>query len=269
MTKSYRLIIASSLVIVFFLLSIIFSLGFASIVYMLLLLTLLCIVLYGVENNKNTIKIASIALIVILIFLNSFFKSSFVDKARLVDALFKAIGEEFIALPLFALQDKKEKRRGVKALFLALISIIVYFFFERTNNNYYYLYSSISDYKSFIFYSRLLFISIVLSCFFNLFAKNRSYLSYFLALSSGFLSCFRYGKIEFLDSDAFYFLLIFIIYCVNQQREKITIERKKIVFSEFKPIVIEPIKKKKKEKVFDLPPNIPVNDLKNDDKKPE
>ena len=50
----------------------------------------------------------------------------------------------------------------------------------------------------------------------------------------------------------------------NQEREKIAIERKKIVFSEFKPVVIEPIKKKKKEKVFDLPPNIPVNDLKKD-----
>ncbi len=269
MTKSYRLIIASSFVIVFFLLSLIFSLGFASIVYRLLLLTLLCIVLYGVENNKNTIKIASIALIVIFIFLNSLLRSLFVDKARLVDTLYKAIREEIIVLPLFALRDKKETKRGVKALFLVLISIIVLFPFERTNNNYYYLYSSISNYKSFIFYSRLLFISIVLSSFFNLFTKSRSYLSYLLVLSSGILSSLRGNRVQVLDSDVFYFLLIFIIYVANQQKEKITIERKKIVFSEFKPVAIEPIRKKKKEKVFDLPPNIPVNDLKNDDKKPE
>lgn len=269
MTKSHRLIIASGLAVVFFFLSIIFSLNFASIIYRLLLLALLCVVLYGVENNKSTIKIASIALIVVFVFLNSFLRSLFSDKARLVDAIFKAISEEIIAIPLFALRDKKEKRRGVKAIVLSLLSIVLLVFYERTNNSYYYLYSSISNYKNFIFYSRLLFVSIVLSCFFNLFTKSRSYLSYFLALSSGILSCFRGNRVEVLDSNAFFFLLILIIYMANQEREKIAIERKKIVFSEFKPITIEPIKKKKKEKVFDLPPNIPVNDLKKDEEKPE
>lgn len=264
MTKSYRLIIASSLVIVFFLLSIIFSLSFISIIYRLTLLALLCVVLYGLENNKNTIKIASIALIVIFIFLNSFFRSLFVDKARLVDALFKAISEEIIAIPLFALRDKKEKRRGVKAIVLSLLSFAILVFYERTNNSYYYLYSFINNYKSFIFYSRILFACVVIASFFNLFAKSRSYLSYFLIFSSAVLSCFMEKRTEVLDSNAFYFLFILIIYIANQEREKITIERKKIVFSEFKPVVIEPIKKKKKEKVFDLPPNIPVNDLKKD-----
>lgn len=269
MTKSYRLIIASGLAVVFLFLSIIFSLNFTSIIYRLLLLALLCVVLYGVENNKSTIKIASIALIVVFVFLNSFLRSLFSDKARLVDAIFKAISEEIIAIPLFALRDKKEKRRGVKAIVLSLLSIVLLVFYERTNNSYYYLYSSISNYKNFIFYSRLLFVSIVLSCFFNLLTKSRSYLSYFLALSSGILSCFRGNRVEVLDSNAFFFLLILIIYMANQEREKIAIERKKIVFSEFKPITIEPIKKKKKEKVFDLPPNIPVNDLKKDEEKPE
>lgn len=264
MTKNYRLIIASSLVIIFFLLSIIFSLSFISIIYRLTLLALLCVVLYGVENNKSTIKIASIALIVIFIFLNSFLRSLFSDKARLVDAIFKAISEEIIAIPLFALRDKKEKRRGVKAIVLSLLSFAILVFYERTNNSYYYLYSFINNYKSFIFYSRILFACVVIASFFNLFAKSRSYLSYFLILSSAVLSCFRGDRVEILDSNAFYFLFILIIYMTNQEREKITIERKKIVFSEFKPVVIEPIKKKKKEKVFDLPPNIPVNDLKKD-----
>lgn len=192
----------------------------------------------------------------LLPFLYFLLSSFFVDKAPIKEICICALSNSFFLLLFIPLVV--EKRKGI--LFYVLVAITFFLIvIKRYLNSYIYLYreiKSIDSYERF-FYLSFLFLALAIVSFI-IFGTKKNWASYILILLSSLFSFLSEEEKKEITNPAFLFLLIFLVlYYEKDRSERIVIERRDIKLSVIKE---EPIKNKKREKRFDIPPNVPLKD---------
>lgn len=195
-----------------------------------------------------------VALSFILSFALSLIESSILHNADFSSSLLKAFSSFIYIIPLIILID--EDKRGVYLPLSIILSLLLYLPYSSTIKNYYYLYERVGNYDTFLLYSR-----IIIYCLISLpieeliINRRRNYLSLIILLSLSILSFL----IDDIAESALFFLILLIY--ISRKNKVIEIEeKKKITLSRMETIEIEKLHKKKKEKVYETPPNLPIDD---------
>ncbi len=180
-------------------------------------------------------------------------------------SLVKAYADSFFVLPLLVLIDEDEKDRTFSVISFILLGVVSWITLSITNNSYYYLYGEMKNYNGYVLYSRMLFfVSLAIPVIELLFNTKKNYLSFFLLFSSAVISVIaadaRGEDNPTLTPCAWYYLLILFIYIGRVKDEVMVTDRKKIVLTRLDTQDIEHLKKKKKPRVYEIPPNLPVDD---------
>lgn len=170
-------------------------------------------------------------------------------------------------MPLIALTAFREKggRKGMFPFPLVLImAVLTYSALRKTVNDWYYLYLQVDDYPSFMFYSKITFIFTFLVVISEeIFRTERNYLSAFFLLAAAFSSFLTEKAFHFQAvscEQALLYILILLIY-MGRKTERIKKgEKRSITFSSISFENLEPLRKKKKPGVYEIPPNVPEND---------
>lgn len=192
----------------------------------------------------------------LLSFLYFSLSSFFVDKAPIKEICICVLSNSFFLLLFLPLVVEKRKGRLSYALVAIAFFLIV---IKRYLDSYIYLYReiiSLDNYERF-FYLSFLFLALAIVSFI-LFGTKKNWASYFFILLSSLFSFLSEEREKEITNPAFLFLLIFLVlYYEKDRSERIVVERRDIKLSAIKE---EPIKNKKREKRFDIPPNVPLKD---------
>lgn len=180
-------------------------------------------------------------------------------------SLVKAYALSYTILPLFALTCGSSKGKTFSFIFLIVTGVLSYITLTLTDNNYYYLNTVIADYNKYLQYSKVLFsITISVPFIYMIFNTGRNYLYFILLIAASILSSLtaslRGEAYPLLTPGAYYLVLILLIYTASIKEEVIVTERRKIVLSSLRVVDIEHLKKKEKPRIYEIPPNLPVDD---------
>ncbi len=210
-----------------------------------------------IENDEGKKKKLILLLLSFMLSLISVFIVSIIqDNADTKSALIKAISSVYLLIPLIILIDDEDNTRRKTSFLSLILSSFNYLPYKETIENYYYFYSSIADYSSFLYHSRLIYIfTLIIPIEEIIFNTSKNYLSILLIMTSSIMSI-----IARKQGEGYLFFLILLIYISRGKEEMIVTTRRKIILSKLEPVEIEKIRKKKKPKVYEIPPNLPVDD---------
>lgn len=228
----------------------------------------LVVYLYNIRTEEMKKKVFVLLLAATLFSATAFAGAFIRDGAPLGSSLIKAVSELFCLIPLTVITFSSGKKRSLTALITAAHIFITLPALRYAAGTYAYLYGSIDKYSSYLTYSTFLALALMLTVLSELiFNTKKNYLSDGLLLSAvcfSYLSAGAEGEREaFLSPYVLIMLLILFIYIAREEKVRYTPEVRKIVFSTLKTQEIEPLKRKKKPRVYEIPPNVPVNDLEN------
>ncbi len=215
-------------------------------------LAALLIVYLNMENKRRIL----LPVIYIILMLTSTFESKGMN-------IIKALSDTFFLLPLIPEGKRKEKRREI--IVVLLLSLLSYIALRRTEERYYYIYYRIESYGKLIALFNIIFLLTVLASLLRCVMKTeRNYYSLFLLVFSLLFTIKLNTDYDFLFPYALYDIYIIFIYIVGMKKEIIKIEKRKIVFSNLLPVEIVHLKKKERERVYEIPPNLPKDDREED-----
>lgn len=180
-------------------------------------------------------------------------------------SLVKAYADSLFILPLLVITDENEKNRTFSIVAIILLGTVSWITLSVSNNSYYYLYGEMVDYGNYLLYSQLLFfVSLSIPVIELLFNTKRNYLSFLLLLSSSVIAALaseaKGESNPVLAPASWYYLLILFIYIGRVEDEVVVTDRKKIVLTRLDTQDIEHLRKKKKPRVYEIPPNLPLDD---------
>ncbi len=229
----------------------------------------LVIYLYDIRTGEGKKKAFVLLIAAALFFVTAFIDAFISDDAPFTPSLIKSLSALFYLVPLTAITFTSGKKRILQALITGIHILITLPALRYAVGTYEYLYGSIADYPSYLMYSTLLSLALILTAFSEMvFNTNKNYLSDALLLSA---ACFSYlaAKAEGMEKPILspyilIMLLILFIYIARVEKVRYTPEVRKIVLSTLKTQEIEPLRRKKKPREYEIPPNVPVNDVKND-----
>lgn len=257
MNRNKRIPLIISLLAFFFYLFITLTQSLSLNIVPIILTSIPLIAFLYIENDEGKKKkiiflLLSFALSLISVFIVSIIH----DNADTKSALIKAISSVYLLIPLIILTDDEDNTRRKTSLLSLILSSLIYLPYKDTIKNYYYFYSSIPDYSSFLFYSRLIYIlTLIIPLEEIIFNTSKNYLSVLLIAASSILSIISQNI-----GEGYLFFLILLIYITRWKEELLVTTRRKITLSKLEPVEIEKIRKKKKPKVYEIPPNLPVDD---------
>ena len=215
-------------------------------------LAALLIVYLNMENKRRIL----LPVIYIILMLTSTFESKGMN-------IIKALSDTFFLLPLIPEGKRKEKRREI--IVVLLLSLLSYIALRRTEERYYYIYYRIENYGKLIaLFNIILFLTVLSSLLRCVMKTERNYYSLFLLVISLLFTIKLNTDYDFLLPYALYDIYILFIYIVGMEKEIIKIEKRKIVFSNLLPVEIVHLKKKERERVYEIPPNLPKDDREED-----
>ncbi len=228
----------------------------------------LVVYLYNIRTEEMKKKAFVLLMAAALFSATAFIDALLNDGAPVGASLIKAVSEIFRLVPLTVITINSGKKRTLTALITAAHILITLPAQRYAAGTYAYLYRNISDYSSYLTYSTFLALALMLTALSELvFNTKKNYLSDGLLLSAvcfSYLSAEREGEEEaFLSPYVLIMLLILFIYIAREEKVRYTPEVRKIVLSTLRTQEIEPLKRKKKPRVYEIPPNVPVNDLEN------
>lgn len=221
--------------------------------------------LYNAGNKDNRRK-AVILLITALIYSALAFIEAFViDNAPVRASLIYALSFLFYLLPLTAVTFRRRTAATLSAIHLA----VTLPFLRSTVGTYMYLYRSVPDYPSYLAYSTFLALTLILTVVSELlFNTKRNYLSLsllFAAFCFSVLSASKEGMEQpLLSPVSLIILLILFTYMARGERERYTPEVRRIVLTSMETQEIKHLRRKRKPRVYEIPPNVPVNDIADD-----
>ncbi len=245
-------------------LSLVFSLPLFSSALSILKTVPLIVLLYNINSTKNGRKILILAITCLASIALSFGEGAISKEAPLGAVIIKSLSSVFPLLPLIVITDNK-KNKVLDIVITVVIAALTYVAFDWTNNNYYYLYSTIEHYSLFLIYSNVLFLlTVLLPLSEVIFGSDKNYLSLSLLTASIIMSFPYYWAIGekywYINPLMLTFILILLIY-ISREGKKLEVgERRRVTFTRLHDVEIEHLKKKKKAVVYELPPNIPVDD---------
>ncbi len=263
--KNITFIISIALTLTYALLSLVFSLPLVSSVISLVKAICLIVLLYNINSREKRRKKLLVAIIYLVFIALSFVETLVTDHAPLSDMIVKSISSIFPLLPLMVIVAGDKKNKTGEIVITAFTALLSYIAFAWTNNNYYYLYSNIEHYSLFLSYSRVLFlVTLLIPVSDVVFGANKNYLSIALMSASIVMSYPYYWAIGvenwYINPLELIYLLILLIY-ITREGKKLEVGGRRIVkFTRVADIEIEHLKKKKKKRVYELPPNVPVDD---------
>lgn len=207
------------------------------------------------KNKDRTFFILALFSI-FLSFIYFILSSLFVDKAPIREIGVCALSNSLFLLLFLPLIVQKRKGR----LFYALVVLTLFLMaIKRYLNSYVYLYRetiNIDSYERFFYFSFLFLALAIIS--FLLFGTKKNWFSYFFILFSSFFSYLAEKENGKIINPSFLFLLVFLVLYIEKDRsERILVERRNI---KLRVIKEESIKRKKREKRFEIPPNVPYKD---------
>lgn len=250
-----KIIIASLSALFFAVFSIARSYSIYETVKIVVLSIPLIIYIRGAKKERGILVVLSLILSFVLsLIVLSLIESSILRNADFSSSLLKAFSSFIYIIPLIILID--EDKRGVYLPLSIILSLLLYLPYSSTIKNYFYLYERVGNYDTFLLYSR-----IIIYCLISLpieeliINRRRNYLSIIILLTLSMLSFL----IDDIASSALFFLILLIY--ISRKNKVIEIEeKKKITLSRMETIEIEKLHKKKKEKVYETPPNLPIDD---------
>ncbi len=222
--------------------------------------------LYNIRSDDGRKKALALLLSAVVFFAVNLIAALITDDAPLGASITMAVSSLFLLLPLTVITFRRKTAVPVTAA-QVLITLPA---LQNTVAAYAYLYRNISDYPTYLTYSTFLALALILTVLSELIFNTKiNYLSDGLLLSAVSLSYFSAVaegvENPVLSPDVLVIMLILLIYIAREEKVRYTPEVRKIVFSTLKPREIEPLRRKKKARVYEIPPNVPVNDVKNDD----
>lgn len=238
-----------------------FSVVISSILPMIPLVVLIWFVNSGKTGVKVIITAVSYAVAFIVSFLLCFLGKGFPLSASFT----AAFAATLYLLPLIILAEEGKRKRWISVLVTLFVAVVLYACGKDTVENTMYLYSRVASYSDFSFLSRLTFMLIVLVPLSELmFRTKNNYLSDALIASSTVMTLLSEraaGRADLMLSPSLYLgILVFLIYIARTGEEFDAGERRKIVFSTLRVQEIAPLRKKRKPRVYEIPPNVPVRD---------
>lgn len=262
-TNKTSILFYVSLVIIFavFVLSVFSSSAIIEVVKTIVPSVPLAFYLYNVRNENKRRK-AVILLITALIYSAlAFIEAFIIDNAQFRVSSIYAISFLFYLLSLTAITFRRRSAVIVSAIHLAVTLPAL----KSTVGTYMYLYRSVADYPSYLTYSTFLALFLILTVVSELlFNTKRNYLSLsflFAAFCFSVLSASKEGMEQpLLSPVSLIILLILFIYMARGERERYTPEVRRIVLTSMETQEIKHLRRKKKPRVYEIPPNVPVND---------
>lgn len=217
------------------------------------LIAALLIVYLNVENERRIL----LPVIYIILMLTSTFESTGMN-------IIKALSDTFFLLPLIPDGKTKEKRKR-EIIVVLLLSLLSYIALKITEERYYYIYYRIERYEEVVALFNIIFLLTVLASLLRCVMKReRNYYPLFLLILSTMVTIKLNRDYDFLLPYALYDTYILFIYIEGMKKEIIKIEKRKIVFSNLLPVEIVHLKKKERERVYEIPPNLPKDDREED-----
>lgn len=220
---------------------------------------------YNVGNNDNRRKTVILLLSALIYSALAFIEAFVIDNAPLRAVAVYAVSSLFYLLPLTAVTF----RRGRAAILSAIHLAVTLPALKSTVGTYMYLYRSVPDYPPYLTYSTLLALTLILTVVSELlFNTKRNYLSrsiLFAAFCLSVLSASKEGmEYPLLSPVPLIIILILFIYMARGGRERYTPEVRRIVLTSMETQEIKHLRRKKKPRVYEIPPNVPVNDIMDD-----
>lgn len=257
--------ISLALTLTYIILSFVFSLPLVSTIVILIKVIPLVVLLCNINSTKKGRKILLTAITYLVFIAISFSEALITDHAPLRSLIVKSISSVFPLLPLIIITAGERKDKKTETALTVLVALASFISFEWTNDNYYYLYSNIEHYSLFLTYSRVLFLLTILVPLSDVvFGTDKNYLSLSLISASLIMSFPYYWA---MGRDRWYinpllldYLLILLIYITRERKMLEVGERRIVKFTRVADIEIEHLQKKKKKSVYELPPNVPIDD---------
>ena len=225
----------------------------------------LIVLIYYINTQKSGLKAIVVAAAYIVAFAISFLEYYLDSSFPLSAALTAALASTLYLLPLIILTEDDGKRRWIAAAVTVLAAVITYFTGKVTVEESMYLYTRVENYSSYIFYSKLaLILTVLVPVSELLFRTKKNYLSGALIVSATVMMLLgenAAGSTNILLSSSLYLgILTLLIYIARTSEVFEAGERRKIAFSTLHVQEIAPLRKKRRPRVYEIPPNVPVRD---------
>ena len=225
----------------------------------------LIVLIYYINTQKSGLKAIIVAAAYVVAFVISFLEYYLDSSFPLSAALTAALASTLYLLPLIILTEDGGKRRWIAAAVTIVAAVITYFTGKVTIERNMYLYATVENYSDYIFYSKLaLILTLLVSVSELLFRTKKNYLSDALIVSATvmmLLGEYAAGSTSVITSSSFYLgILTLLIYIARTGETFEAGERRKIVFSTLHVQEIAPLRKKRRPRVYEIPPNVPVRD---------
>lgn len=225
----------------------------------------LIVLIYYINTEKSSLKAIVVAAAYVVSFVISFLEY-YLDAGFPFSASFAAaLSSTLYVLPLIILTADDGKERWIAAAVTIITALITYFTGKVTVERNMYLYATVENFSSYIFYSKLALILTVLVPVSELvFRTKKNYLSDALIVSATVMMLLAENAAEstnILISPSLYLgILTLLIYIARTGEEFEAGERRKIVFSTLHVQEIAPLRKKRRPRVYEIPPNVPARD---------
>ncbi len=225
----------------------------------------LIILIYYINTTKSGLKAIVVAVSYVVDFVISFLGYYLTEDFPLPASLAAAFASTLYLLPLVILIWEDGKKKWTAAAVTVLLVVIIYFTGKVTVETNMYLYREVENYSSYIFYSKLaLLITVLVPVSELLFRTKKNYLSDALIVSATVMTILAEnasGRKDFPASPSLCLgILTLLIYMARTGEVFEAGERRKIVFSTLHVQEIAPLRKKRKPRVYEIPPNVPVRD---------
>ncbi len=225
----------------------------------------LIILIYYINTTKSGLKAIVVAVSYVVDFVISFLGYYLTEDFPLPASLAAAFASTLYLLPLVILIGEDGKKKWTAAAVTVLLVVIIYFTGKVTVETNMYLYREVENYSSYIFYSKLaLLITVLVPVSELLFRTKKNYLSDALIVSATVMTILAEnasGRKVFPASPSLCLgILTLLIYIARTGEVFEAGERRKIVFSTLHVQEIAPLRKKRKPRVYEIPPNVPVRD---------
>jgi hypothetical protein len=223
------------------------------------------VLIYYINSDKNGLKAIVVAAAYVVSFVISFLEYYLDAGFPFSASPAAAIASTLYLLPLIILTADDGKKKWIAAAVTIITALITYFTGKVTIERNMYLYATVENFSSYIFYSKLALILTVLVPVSELvFRTKKNYLSDALIVSATVMMLFAENAAEstnILISPSLYLgILTLLIYIARTGEEFEAGERRKIVFSTLHVQEIAPLRKKRRPRVYEIPPNVPARD---------
>lgn len=224
------------------------------------------LIVYLCYIDSNTVKIKAVILssAVVIYVVFTMLECLLSDSAPFSAALERGVALSFFLLPLTAVSFPESRKRTV--VFILLHVLLTLPALRESVRSYCYLYKETVPRREYLTYMTLTGATVMLTAVSEgIFNTKKNYLSDFLLFAS---ICFSYPAEKAKGENTtlwLIFVLTLLIYIGRSEKTVYNTERRRIVLSSLKIQEIEHLRKKKKPRVYEIPPNVPVNDLEKDE----